>query len=129
MDIKNTNKLICRRSIILFTTLFLLLGCVGCGSPKVTVETDLPTINIPEATRQRTEYTVPTVDNSWMNEGSSIFGSTETARYILNTESKIFHKPDCHYIDNMSAENRSESTVSKQDLILDGYEPCGHCNP
>ncbi|MBQ3503702.1 MAG: hypothetical protein IJA75_03235 [Oscillospiraceae bacterium] len=129
MDTQNASKSICHRSTVLLAVLILLLGFAGCGSPKVTNDADCPTVNIPEATRQRTEYTVPTVDNSWMTEGSSIYDLPKTTTYILNTNTDTFHRSSCSYADDISPEHREQTTKTRSDLIAGGYDPCGHCNP
>ena len=49
--------------------------------------------------------------------------------YILNTNSKKFHTPDCRYAEKIKDENREEFNGSRQDLIDDGYVPCGNCKP
>lgn len=49
--------------------------------------------------------------------------------YVLNTNSKKFHNPDCGSVDDMSPENRSNFKGSRSDLIKHGYEPCGNCRP
>ena len=49
--------------------------------------------------------------------------------YILNTNSKKFHKETCASVDKISASNREEYTGSREDLIKQGYKPCGTCKP
>ena len=49
--------------------------------------------------------------------------------YILNTNSHKFHYPDCAGAASMSDANRQEYTGSREDLIAQGYEPCGQCRP
>ncbi len=49
--------------------------------------------------------------------------------YVLNTNSKKFHLPDCSGAANMSPENRQEYTGTRQSLIDQGYSPCGICDP
>jgi hypothetical protein len=49
--------------------------------------------------------------------------------YILNTDTKKFHYPSCGSIKNMSEKNREEYYGTRQDLIDDGYVPCGKCKP
>lgn len=56
-------------------------------------------------------------------------GDSTEQSYILNTNSKKFHKPTCAYADSISESNRSEYTGTREDLILQGYEPCGSCKP
>ena len=49
--------------------------------------------------------------------------------YILNTNSHKFHYPDCAGVASMSETNRQEYTGSREDLIAQGYTPCGQCQP
>ena len=49
--------------------------------------------------------------------------------YILNTNSHKFHYPDCAGAASMSDANRQEYTGSREDLIAQGYTPCGQCDP
>ncbi|MBU5434769.1 DNA/RNA non-specific endonuclease [Pseudoflavonifractor sp. MSJ-37] len=63
-------------------------------------------------------------------------GSSDTAnsvspsqRYVLNTSSKKFHLPDCSGAKNMSTSNRQDYTGRREDLIAQGYTPCGTCKP
>lgn len=53
----------------------------------------------------------------------------EQETYILNTNTMKFHKPDCSSVDDMEEHNRQEYTGSREDLVADGYEPCGRCKP
>ena len=62
--------------------------------------------------------------------GSGSSGGTVTGTtYILNTSSHKFHYPDCGSANKISAENRGEYTGSREDLIAQGYSPCGNCDP
>lgn len=49
--------------------------------------------------------------------------------YVLNTSSKKFHRLDCSSVDSMSEKNRQEYHGTREELIAQGYEPCGSCNP
>ncbi len=49
--------------------------------------------------------------------------------YILNTNNKKFHKPDCASVNQMSEGNKAEYTGSREDLMAQGYSPCGSCKP
>ena len=53
----------------------------------------------------------------------------QEADYVLNTSSKKFHRPDCSSVDSMSEKNRQEYHGTREELIAQGYEPCGSCNP
>ena len=71
---------------------------------------------------------------SW-ETGDSAFSALESqveeqeADYVLNTSSKKFHRPDCSSVDSMSGKNRQEYHGTREELIAQGYEPCGSCNP
>lgn len=49
--------------------------------------------------------------------------------YILNKNTKKFHKPECSSVDDIKAENKSGFTGTREELIADGFDPCGKCRP
>ena len=49
--------------------------------------------------------------------------------YVLNTNTKKFHKESCSSAKSMEASNRKTYTGSRQELIDMGYEACGVCKP
>ena len=49
--------------------------------------------------------------------------------YVLNTNSKKFHLPDCSGAASMSPANRQDYTGTRQSLLEQGYSPCGTCKP
>ena len=49
--------------------------------------------------------------------------------YILNTNTKKYHRPDCSSVEDMKANNRQDYTGTREDLIAQGYSPCGNCDP
>ena len=53
----------------------------------------------------------------------------EEQTYILNTNTHKFHKPDCSGVKDMKEKNREEYTGTREELIEEGYEPCGRCRP
>ncbi len=55
--------------------------------------------------------------------------TSEKAEYVLNTSSKKFHLPSCEGINQMSEKNKKNYSGYKNDLISQGYEACGSCNP
>ena len=59
---------------------------------------------------------------------SSPAGEEET-HYVLNTSSGKFHLPDCSGVASMSPDNRQDYTGTRQELMDQGYEPCGICKP
>lgn len=55
--------------------------------------------------------------------------SQTSSTYVLNTNSKKFHYPDCSSAKKISSKNRAESNKSRDTLIAEGYSPCGNCDP
>lgn len=53
----------------------------------------------------------------------------ETVTYVLNTNTKRFHKPECSSVRDMSEKNKQEYTGTREALIEDGYVACGSCKP
>ena len=64
------------------------------------------------------------------NTGGSVpVSETAESTYILNTNTMKFHKPSCSSVKDMSEDNKSEFNGSRDELIQEGYEPCGRCKP
>lgn len=49
--------------------------------------------------------------------------------YVLNTNTKVFHLPECSYVESISDENKEVYTGTRDSVTDMGYESCGHCNP
>lgn len=54
---------------------------------------------------------------------------TSTESYILNTNTKKFHRPSCSSVKQMKESNKKSSSESRDALIAAGYDPCKKCNP
>ena len=59
-------------------------------------------------------------------DNTDIEGATE---YILNTSSMKFHFKSCSFGQNTSISNKQYYTGYREDLIKEGYSPCGSCCP
>ena len=67
-------------------------------------------------------------ENGEADEG--VPGENETVfDYVLNTSSMKFHKPECSYAKSIKEANRQEFKGTREELIEDGYSPCGTCKP
>jgi beta-lactamase superfamily II metal-dependent hydrolase len=53
----------------------------------------------------------------------------EIVEYVLNTSTMKFHFSDCPSVDKMNESNGAVSNKSREELINDGYSPCGSCKP
>lgn len=49
--------------------------------------------------------------------------------YVLNTNTKRFHRPDCSSVPQIKASNRSDYEGDRQSLMEMGYVPCQVCKP
>lgn len=55
--------------------------------------------------------------------------TTASETYVLNTNTKKFHKKNCSSVQSIREENCEEHTGDREDLVGQGYEPCGRCKP
>ena len=76
-----------------------------------------PETPVPTAAESPTSTEVPTQE------------VPEDVTYILNTRSGRFHLPDCPGAANISEKNRQNSTDTREELLAQGYTPCGTCKP
>lgn len=49
--------------------------------------------------------------------------------YVLNTNTKKFHKPECGSVKLMKEKNKSIEETTREDIIARGYDPCENCDP
>ena len=49
--------------------------------------------------------------------------------YVLNTNSRKFHYPDCASVDEIKPKNRLDVSWDRDEVIAQGYVPCKRCNP
>ena len=67
---------------------------------------------------------------SRLNETENEVSHTEQANtYVLNTNSKKVHNPDCSSVSKISENNKQVFEGTREELIVDGYSPCGICKP
>ena len=63
------------------------------------------------------------------NTGKDTDSTAAKQTYILNTNTKKFHKPGCRSVKQMSEKNKKEVKDTRDHIISDGYDPCKICNP
>ena len=74
---------------------------------------EIPTIKKPD--------TIPEYD-------ADIVEPEYTTRYAASSESDKYHRPSCHYVDNILPWNLIYF-YSKSDARSEGYSPCSVCDP
>ena len=95
----------------------------------VAIETEMES-DSPQDTAEEIQKIESTVNPDDQPEVVEIPVSRSTERaYVLNTNTMKFHNPGCSSVKTISAKNKSEVTASRENLIAQGYDPCGKCNP
>ncbi len=81
----------------------------------------------PNSTQTTTPTTAPTQAPETMEPTQP--EQESGTQYVLNTNSMKFHYPDCEAAAKISKWNRGEYTGDREDLLDQGYSPCGYCHP
>ena len=55
--------------------------------------------------------------------------SSEKTTYILNTNNKKFHTEECSSVKDIKDKNKQDYSGTRDELISQGYDPCGRCKP
>lgn len=73
---------------------------------------------------------VITSGNTGTSVDRSVPAQTDSGvTYILNKNTKKFHRPTCDSVKDMKEKNKEYSTKTREEIIADGYDPCKRCNP
>lgn len=94
----------------------------------VTGETTVPAETTATETTAETT-TEPAAESTETSLRQMPDAADSEAEYILNTNTRRFHRPDCQSVPDISERNKAEYTGSREALIAEGYEPCGRCHP
>ncbi len=63
------------------------------------------------------------------NNGQEFPVSEQSKTYIINKNTKRFHLPECSSVVEMKEKNKEYSDLNRDELIKQGYQPCGKCKP
>lgn len=63
------------------------------------------------------------------SQESPVESASATTKYVLNYNSMKFHYPDCTAVKKISENNYGESDKNRNELINEGFSPCGICHP
>lgn len=136
-----------KKKILSYVAGFLCVMLVGgCGSDSesapVPTEPTLAVVATTEATEATTSPTTVAVTEATTEPTSEPTTEPTTApttepaetepegrNYVLNTNSKKFHYPSCSSADDIKASNRKDVVATREELIEQGYDPCGRCHP
>ena len=76
-----------------------------------------------------------TTGESWLSGSSAVNqpqhsqSSQVSGNYIVNRNTRKFHKPNCSSVKRMKESNKIHYNGSREKLIDNGFEPCGNCRP
>ena len=72
-----------------------------------------------------------TGDSALAEEQATEAAAEETAEvsYVMNTGTKKFHLPSCSSVAKIKDSNKQSFTGTREQLLDQGYSPCGMCNP
>lgn len=80
-------------------------------------------------TTSKTTTNATTTKSTVTEEVTTKAEEKEEIAYILNINSMKFHATSCRHVESIKEENKKEFTGNREDLIKDGYTPCGTCKP
>lgn len=113
--------------------LVLLFGCSDehipsrdlspAPPPEPAIEMDSPTPAPPAEIQEQPEEVPPEEPQELPEEDS------EEITYVLNTNTRKFHKPTCRSVQDISPKNYLETSKPREQVISDGYKPCKNCEP
>lgn len=81
------------------------------------------------AIQQETKDTQEIQEPQKTPEPDTAVQATEGISYVCNTNTMKFHYPGCHSVDKIKDKNRLDVTATREELIGQGYAPCGNCKP
>ena len=112
-------KLLC----LTLATLMLLLSACSSVEP-----TELPDEIVEESYNEET-YEEPIEIDDTDEEYEYEEYESEAEEFVLNTNSYKIHYPWCHSAKRTKDYNKKYVTDTVDNLIDQGYSPCGNCDP
>lgn len=75
------------------------------------------------------EIDYKTGNSKYVGNEAETIDNGEKQKYIVNINTKKFHKEDCPSAKKIKSENKKAYTGYKENLVKNGYSPCSQCNP
>ena len=82
-------------------------------------------------TNDNAEYGTVITRQALDNDNTSVWQErTELEfQFVCKKKTKKFHTPSCNSVEQMKEDNRLFTNLSRDELLAEGYEPCGNCKP
>ena len=94
----------------------------GSGEAAVSQEDPTEAEEEPEPAAEQPDEDESEADISEQNE-------PKEPTYILNTNTRKFHYPNCSSVSDMKEHNKAEFFGTREEAVAAGYSPCGRCHP
>lgn len=115
----------------------IVVECSGNGvklnDSSVNLNKNSNSVEKEETSIKKEDSVANSTQNSSSKKESSVEKSqsenVKVSNFVLNTNSKKFHKEDCSGVKAISSKNKETFKGSAKDLISKGYEPCKICKP
>ena len=120
-----------RRLLLCLLVLAFLLS--GCGKDKTTQVIITPRPS-PAPAAEASPELLPLVAGDEVAEAPDRAAVTAEPEpvlntYVLNTNTKKFHRPGCASVSQMKEKNKRTVEAAREEIIAQGYDPCGNCHP
>lgn len=91
------------------------------------VTTQIDNGNAKTVEDNKTEEVTTQIDNG---NAETVEDSKSTEiTYVLNTNTKKFHRVGCDSVNDMKAKNRQDVSITRDEVVGLGYVPCKRCKP
>ena len=108
----------------------LSVSCSNVKSNSLTISIeDKAAIAAAEAQKQAEEAAAQQSEQEQIVNDQPVAQQPQTSSYVVNTSTGKFHIPSCRDVNKIKQENYWAYEGTRDDLIAQGYSPCGHCNP
>lgn len=97
---------------------------VTATKANTTTSAKITTVTKAETTTTTTTTTVIVV-----TEAPTEKPTQRTYTYVLNTSTHRFHSSGCNSVDDIAPQNYGEYTGTRDEVVAQGYQPCGRCKP
>lgn len=116
---------------VLAVLLIMLVVCAGGMVWKIKDLNDQKAVNVEQQFEEKKEKQ-NTADDGYeaedvQAEDTQREDTQAVSSYVLNTNTKKVHFPDCRDVDRIALKNRVDSNEPLEEILRQGYEPCGHC--
>lgn len=104
--------------VVVFVVTMAFQGCSGSSEES----------SSSSGSSTSSKVSVLDISPSSRSESSEESSVQQSQSYVLNTNTKKFHRPSCRDVKRIKAKNYG-TIDSREEAIAAGYSPCGHCHP